>query len=256
MTFVIIAVVVVAIAVWWYLSDDDAPVKDKAKKTGSKVKVPGTLKKWGSKLSFRKKKNETPAQFKEWVAATPALKSEQLNAKTTQAFVAWLDVLSEEELKAFTQRIVNFCSGLNFELEWLLGDQLDNDQALRESLAELVLLYATVSWKAVDAQDDIKVFETFQDWKSGKQKPLTQKLFSRLVTKELIAAPSTDLFLASEKERQAYMVEAINQFAETNKEVLNTTLEEIIKADASADTNSATQEAPPASEPELASAPS
>ncbi len=178
---------------------------------------------------YRSGRKKFPSQFKEWVAGGFVAEKGPPDSETVQAFAAWLSGLPAEEFEAFGRPVASFCADLDFELAWLLNTQLDNDPALKQTLGELVLLYSLAHWKAIQTQDDIKVFNTFRAWQAGKKRrALTQKLFSRLVEKSLISTPPPDLVLAPKKEIQTYVVQAICQFAEQDRQMLMATLKEVI----------------------------
>jgi hypothetical protein len=245
--FILIAVFIV-LAVWaFYRPQQRDEMFNKAKEAGSNIKAPIMLKRWADKIGIGRRKRERLQRFKAWAGGDLTGKV-QPAAEAAPAFSTWLDNLSEKELAAFVQRISGFCADLNFELTWLFDPEIDNAPALKEALTELVLLFALVQWKALEAQDDIKVFSTFLAWQAGKARKLTPKLFMRLVEQELIDAPPPALFLAPERERQAHMVDAIKKFVEKDRQAFNVILKDVIFA--STETSGAAEVETPA---ELAS---
>jgi hypothetical protein len=225
MILLVFLIILVATAVWLYYRPE--------RRNKIVTKITEVYKGWIDKIRARKPEKALPQQFREWATGASLGERKQLYnslPEAAQAFTAWLDGLSAEETEAFSRRVSSFCSGLNLELAWLVDLQLDDEPELKQAVEEAVVLYCLARWKATQVQGDVKAFVTFQAWQDDpsrrEHRELTQKLFSRLVEKGLIAAPPAEFFLASEEERQAHVVQAIRQVAEEDRQAVNTILKE------------------------------
>jgi hypothetical protein len=200
-----------AVGGYYYGKSAKEPVKETAREATSRVK------RWLLKLGIGRRKKEAQ-RFREWVASLPGV---------PKAFTTWLEGLSPQEAETFAQRVASFGSGLKVNLAWLLDEQMDNDPELKQEVEKAMALYCQAYWKAAVAQDDVEAFATFQAWQEapGKHKELSQRLFARLAEDGLVSAPS-ELYLASEKERQAHAVQAIRDFAEKDRPAFNAILKE------------------------------
>ncbi len=77
-----------------------------------------------------------------------------------------------------------------------------------------------------------KAFVTFRSWETDKESSaLTGKIFANLVEKELVTAPPANLFMASDKEKQAHMIAEINQLAENDRDALIAAFNEVGEED-------------------------
>jgi hypothetical protein len=180
-------------------------------------------------------------RFQAWLAGAAPTERKALYtqlAAQEEAFAAWLQNLPDKERRAFVEEIGAFCTNLKFELSWLLEPQLGHDPELKQRLEGAVLSYCLARWQGHQAQENIKVYATFKAWQAAPHKKehqaLTQQLFFRLVEKKLISEPPSELFLAPERERQFYVVQAIRQAAEKDHSTFQGILKEIVAADAAA----------------------
>ena len=164
--------------------------------------------------------------------------SEWLNEKErtpapSAKFKQWLGALSVDELKVFEKSLADFCAARGFNLEWLLSEDINQDQEMQTALEAAAFNYSQAYWKAAAAQDSIEAFSVFQTWKTnpqkGSNKQFGQQLFNLLLQKGLATAPP-ELFLAEEKERDAYVNKAILEVASVSPVAFNTAVKEVIAA--------------------------
>jgi len=164
------------------------------------------------RLPFRRRK-DLATQFKEWVGqAELAKRTAVYKALPADAagFTAWLQGLPDEDLGGFVKELAAFCKGLGFELAWLVDPKVEG--AMKQAVEEAVGLYCLAAWKG----RDVRPFVAYRAWQSAPGKKenqaFAQRLYSRLVEAGL-ATSTPDLMLAAEKERQAYVAEAIEAAA-------------------------------------------
>ncbi len=173
-------------------------------------------------------------RFKKWLVKDRPLENEALYPdmpETVQAFKCWLATLSPAELSAFNKEVADFCAGFNFKPEWLSEPDMAQDVGLKQTLEQTVIFYSLAYWKLSRIQPDLKATTTLRAWQKehagSEHKALLQAAFVKLVEKGLVSSPPSDTFLASEAERQRYMVEAVSQVAVQDKEGLLAVLKEI-----------------------------
>jgi hypothetical protein len=164
------------------------------------------------RLPFRRGK-DLATQFKEWVGqAELAKRTAVYKALPADAagFTAWLQGLADEDLGGFVKELAAFCKGLGFELAWLVDPKVEG--AMKQAVEEAVGLYCLAAWKG----RDVRPFVAYRAWQSAPGKKenqaFAQRLYSKLVGAGL-ATSTPDLLLAPEKERQAYVAEAIEAAA-------------------------------------------
>jgi len=131
---------------------------------------------------------------------------------------SWLNSLPDEALAGFTQHLGEFCNQLGFELAWLFDDQLDQQPELSHKLATVISDYSRACHTAVLVQPDIAIFKAYQAFTTSPYEKVNQelgkKIFTQLVERNLTPTIPANLFMATEHERQIYMVQAIRQAAE------------------------------------------
>lgn len=149
-----------------------------------------------------------------------------------EEFKGWLAARNPEEAQILTKQIASFAHDANFDLSWVTEEQLDQNPQLKEALSEVVIFYCMANFKTSQFASQIKAFVIFKRWQKKPDSPelheFSRLLFARLIDKGLVKPAPSDLFLASEKERQKYAVAAINQSAEKAQDSFNATLEEVI----------------------------
>jgi len=171
-----------------------------------------------------KKQAELAKQFQAWAA---------VHLTGEEGLTDWIANLSEDGAQALTEQLATFCSDLNFELSWLIKGDLDADPDLKLVGENMVAAYSSACLKAALAQDDLTAFKTFQTFEKAptntKHREFAQELYAKLVEKELVSPPSTsEIFLASEKQRLQQAAEAIRQAAEKDREAFNHVLKVVV----------------------------
>jgi hypothetical protein len=154
-------------------------------------------------------------------------------------FSEWLANLPSEQLEVFTQRIAATLAEWNIDLAWVVGQELVKVPALERVIERSVLLHCVAYWLASRVQEDIRTFATFRVWQrdpfSERQKMLNQKLYSRLVEKGLLTAPTPDVLMGSEARRHDYLVHALQQVSQADAVAFSSTLQEIAASETSLD---------------------
>jgi hypothetical protein len=172
-----------------------------------------------------KSQKDALARLREWLTK---IASEN---KSPDDFVSWLTSLSDKEIEALNKKLASFGNYLNFELDWLLSSELENDPQIRQALSEVVLFHSLALWKASQVQDDIEAFVILRDWQKNPLKrgheTLNQQLFAELVKQGLASTPPPELFLATEKERQAFIIDNIEQAISNDKQAVSALLKEL-----------------------------
>jgi len=160
------------------------------------------------RVPFRRRK-DLATQFKEWVGQAELAKRTTVYKglpKDAAGFTDWLQGLSDQDLGGFVQEVSAFCKGLDFELAWLVDPEVGGE--MKQTIEEAVGVYCLAAWKG----REVRPFVTYRAWQSAPGKKenqaFAQRLYSKLVDAGL-ATSTPDLLLASEKERQAYVTEAI-----------------------------------------------
>jgi hypothetical protein len=249
----LVILILIAAMVWLYYRDRKSTRRRKTRtRKGWRARLRGwseriPLKSWRDKISLRgwrprlpfrgrrRKRQESPQQFKKWVASAALAERKTLYKdlpKSAQGFTTWLDGLATPETRLLCHQAADFCADFDLELAWLLDGQLDEVAELKQAVEEIVALYGLAHWKATQAQGNIKTFATYRAWQEDpfeeQHRELNQKLFAKLVEKKLVPAPSPELFMTPEQEREAYVVQTIRQVAEDQREAFNAILEEIV----------------------------
>jgi hypothetical protein len=217
---VLIIVVLVLIAVWLY--DRSREPEEKVATRASQTAA-GAYK--NLKIPFIGKKKDKGLQVSEWLTEkdrTPA---------PSAKFKHWLSALSVDEMKSFEKALADFCTSRAFDLGWLMRDDINQDDEMQAALEAAVFNFSQAYWKAAAAQDSIEAFSVYQSWKAnpkkGPNKQFGQQLFNLLLQKGLATAPP-ELFLAEEKERDAYVNKAIMEVASVSPAAFNTAVKEVV----------------------------
>ena len=220
MMIIVAVLVIVAATLWlWKPSWLSKSSRDKAasRVTQTTSKVTETTKETVAKtrgrlgslrLPFPKRK-DLATQFKEWVGEANLAKRTAVYKglpKDAASFTDWLQGLPDEDLAGFVKELAAFCKGLDFELAWLVDPEVTGE--MKQAVEEAVGVYCLAAWKG----REVGPFVAYRAWQSAPGKKenqlFAQKLYSKLVEAGL-ATSTPDLLLASEKERQAYVAEAI-----------------------------------------------
>lgn len=229
----LLAIVLIALAAWvvfkptWLPKAPENRVTDSiAQGMDSASSVSSSL--WDRVASLWRRGNKKLAQqFKVWASeAVPAKKTQFYKSLSEEAaeFSAWLETLSDQELNAFVQKVDSFCNRLDFELNWLVDPKLNN--GLKQPLEETVILYSLTTWKAREAQ----ALARYVAWQSAPDKKqnrdFAKQLYAKLMDRGLVS-PSPNVLLASEKDRQAHMNQAIRETADTKHKEFVTIVQEL-----------------------------
>lgn len=150
----------------------------------------------------------------------------------------WLTHLSPEAASALTEQLADFCVNLGFELPWLLDSSLDRDPEIKRGATAVVTSYCQACWNAAQSYVNYELFKLLQEIEQEpfvrKHQDLGRRLFAELVKREMADAVPPELFMASEKERQAHMTHAIQQAAGSNRDMFKAVLKDVLAAQAAA----------------------
>ncbi len=178
-----------------------------------------------------KKQPDLTEPFRAW--ATENVADEELKI--------WLTSLSEEGLKALTEQLANFCADLNLELAWLVEEELEQEPELKQAAQEIVIRYCLACRKAVQIQDELNIFKTFQDIVNNlsrkENQVVSQKLLTELHQQDLVPTATPELLLASNKQRREYVSQTIRQAANTDRQKFNAILQQVVNHNNSTDEN-------------------
>ena len=145
------------------------------------------------------------------------------------SFVADLKTWPEPTQQTFYQQWQQYCTSLNFELSWLVEDQLKNSP-LKAKLQALALAYLADYQRAQAIQTDTQLFKRHLAWRQTlaqpKHRSLNQTLFVRLSYHKLIPPPPPEIYLAAEETRAAYIRRMLLRAAERDLVTFLTVLAE------------------------------
>ncbi|MDM8529352.1 hypothetical protein QUF58_14250 [Anaerolineales bacterium HSG24] len=198
---------------------------------------------------------EQSQKIQAWLTAVASAKKEHLSgslADDVDTFISWLGGLSSEETLQLYDQLDTFADAQGLDLSWLLEDELDNDIELKAGLEDALFLHGLALWRTGQLQDEINIFVAIRTWQADPlkkgQADLNQKLFRALINQELTASPPPELFLASEEERQTYIVKEIKQAIEKDKQTVGQLFKRVSTEDAGE--SGQTDENPTSPEPE------
>ena len=173
---------------------------------------------------------KTSREFQVW-----AKDLDPLGSPPMSEFKEWLAALEPEEVQTLMNQVAAFGSPFEFNLVWLLDEQLDNNTQLKQTLEETVALYCMAKFKIDLVADDIQAFVALQAWEKNpnnkKQHKFNQDLFTKLVDEGLTPPAPPNLFLASDKRRQKHAVAAIQEVAKENPDAFNAALKDVVMSD-------------------------
>lgn len=204
----------------------------------------GPLARYAANVRSRltRNKQETAKKFQTWADAT--IEDDQLRT--------WLTRLSPEAISALTEQLADFCVNLGFELPWLLDGSLDRDPEIKQGAVAVVSSYCQACWNAAQSYANYELFKLLLEIEHEpfmrKHHDLGRRLFAELVKREMADAAPPELFMASEKERQTHMTKAIQQAAESNREMFKAVLKDVLVAQATV-ASAAAVEPPPSPSP-------
>ena len=179
---------------------------------------------------IRGKQKNSPQQFQQWAKGL-----EPLDTPPVTELKNWLIALDQKEMQKLMKQIELFGSIFDFDIAWLLEQQLDNNVQLKQTLNEAVAFYCLANFKANLVTDEIKAFVALQAWQKNPEskelREFSENLFAHLMEKGLLPPAPSNLYLASEEERQKHAVAVIREVAKQNPEGFNAVLKEVVAPD-------------------------
>ena len=144
----------------------------------------------------------------------------------------WFAALTAEQFKLLRSELTTFCAALGFDLIWLVEQAAFKPAALEEAGKTIVTHYCRAVRAAVLVHDDINALQRYQAFlanpSSKENLAFAQQLFARLVDEKIAPTATPALLMAEEKERQTFVVQAIQTAAEQNNVVFNTVLKAVV----------------------------
>lgn len=180
---------------------------------------------WFTRLFQRTSGPDITPQFRTWSKQTfadqPALQN-------------WLDALPEPAFKALADDLDRFCHNLGVDLKWLMEQPANKNSSLLQSLTKIPTHFIQACYQAVTIQDELTATKTYQEFVENPYAKANyaflQNLFAQLVEAKLTPPISAELFMASETDRQIYVVQVIRQTAEKEPNRFNKILTKTIQA--------------------------
>lgn len=144
----------------------------------------------------------------------------------------WFAALTAEQFKLLRSELTTFCAGLGFDLLWLVDQTAFKPATLEEAGKTIVTHYCRAVRAAVLVHDDINALQRYQAFlanpSSKENLAFAQQLFARLVDEKIAPTATPELLMAEEKERQTFVVQAIQTAAEQNNVVFHTVLKAVV----------------------------
>lgn len=173
-----------------------------------------------------------------WQQSQPSTEVQAVRAWAVATFTdqpdlqQWLASLSDDAMCLLTAKLADFCTDMGFPFEWLLTQKVDQDEALATHLRAIATQYIAACYHAYLLQDDMTVFQTWQEFTDHPyrkpQQVLAQRLLVQLLAQGLTPPAAQSLLIAPEKEREIYVVQAVREAAEKHpiafRSVLKTAL--------------------------------
>ncbi len=154
----------------------------------------------------------------------PTLPDDPVRAWLAAVFVdnpaerVWFASLTTDQFKLLRSELAAFCAELGFDLVWLVEQESFKPAALEQTGKTIVTHYCRAVRAAVLVHDDLKALQRYQAFlanpTSKENLAFGQQLFALLVDENLATAATPELLMAGEKERQSFVVEAIQAAAE------------------------------------------
>ncbi|MBX3012664.1 MAG: hypothetical protein KF832_14205 [Caldilineaceae bacterium] len=171
-------------------------------------------------------------RFRAWVTAT----------LTEDADVQrWLQRLPPDALLAFTQQVAEFCDEMGFQLADLVDGTLNQMPATADKAKAIVVSYCRANYQAAGAQADFDALKRFFRYVHApaqkENQQFGQALYARLVQKQAAPPPSFDTAMASATQRQAYILNAIQQAAAQQPQIFTAALKEVVAQSQAAPTS-------------------
>jgi len=121
---------------------------------------------------------------------------------------SWLTTWSADEITQFCQHWSAYCTGLGFDLTWVLNQKLEGTP-LELELQQIALAYIPLYQQALAQHSEIANFKQVVNWraqiKEADYQQLNQTLFIQLSHQQLISPPPVEVYCADEETRLAYM---------------------------------------------------
>ena len=144
----------------------------------------------------------------------------------------WFTSLSPEQFKLLRSELTAFCAELGFDLTWLVEQASFKPAVLEQTGKTIVTHYCRAVRAAVLVQDEMKALQRYQAFlanpTSKESLAYGQQLFARLVDEKLAPAATPELLMAGEKERQSFVVQAIQTAAEQNGDAFSAVLKAVV----------------------------
>lgn len=144
----------------------------------------------------------------------------------------WFASLTPEQFTLLRRELTAFCAELGFDLVWLVEQASFKPAVLEETGKTIVTHYCRAIWAAVLVQEDMKALQRYQAFlanpTSKENLALGQQLFARLVDENLAPPATPELLMAGEKERQTFVVEAIQTAAEQDDAAFSAVLKAVV----------------------------
>lgn len=147
---------------------------------------------------------------------------------------AWLLSLPDEGLKALVQQLGQFCQELSINLNWLLKGDLSQEPRLEQTTRQIVIDYCGACLKAIQVQSELAEFEAHQQLinrlAQRSNRATTQRLLDELRARNLAGSASSDLLLAAEDERYAYVLNTLKAAARQDRATFDQIVSQIQQA--------------------------
>ncbi len=160
---------------------------------------------------------ESGKQLKAWAAEAELAKKtaqDKTLPEESVGLTTWLAGLSDEQAAHFANELAAFCRSQNLALAWLFDAKTSDE--IKDILESVVILYSLAIWKGRKAQP----IAAFHAWQTAPKKEenriFARKLYIKIVEAGMANSPA-EMFLASEKEREAHILKAIQDAANQNR---------------------------------------
>ena len=153
--------------------------------------------------------------------------------------LVWLNLLPAEPIEAFTEQVAEFCSEMGFTLATLVDGQLGHAPGAEQRATQIVLHYGYANYQAALAVTEFsaskRVLAYLQSPSSKANRDFGQKLYMKLIDKDVVPLPPFEILLTSEEKRNAQALEAIRSAAAQNPVAFNAALTEMLAESATSE---------------------
>jgi hypothetical protein len=173
-------------------------------------------------------------QWSQRFGRQPALPDDPVRAWLAGIFVdnpaerVWFASLTPDQFKLLRNELAGFCAELGFDLAWLVEQASFKPAVLEQTGKTIVTHYCRAVRAAVLVHDDLRALQRYQAFldnpTSKENLAFGQQLFALLVDEGLATAATPELLMAGEKERQSFVVEAIQAAAAKDNVAFSTAL--------------------------------